>query len=436
MHLWLSVLYGDAVEHVTIPGYIWILLGIYCACVIPCLILLLVAVVHSCRGTWPDHVGSGKFTLWVVAVFFWPLTLVLYILFSVVYRMLLCCCDPPDDESEQDVEEGKMPVDDGGFGTAGTRLANGHVRNTNKGKTITSGDQYEVLTPRGGYLQDRQPVMKLITDRDATFSRCAVCLESLSDTYGYVKAEVLTEVCTKVRDRDKNNDGDMMAYYVQSKSRTNDWMHETQCVDINLDDDGTLIFTSMATPTAPDMTLDEDDICVTPCGHCFHHKCLVESLKTQPKCPECRSDCGLYRCYVIYGDTTKEHIPFRISEMIYYIKRLKSTCFTTDSSSSISTASDHYYMTPVELDILSSHISSRIETDDDIILFRPSGLESGQSNGGPETEVRGISNSEFLGDIDPDAVVRQLDYGTESPHVVVWESPGRDGDADDDDTFV
>ena len=38
--------------------------------------------------------------------------------------------------------------------------------------------------------------------------------------------------------------------------------------------------------------IDIDDVCLTPCNHLFHHKCLYEFLqkKHNGKCPNCNYD--------------------------------------------------------------------------------------------------------------------------------------------------
>ena len=384
------------------------MIGVYLTLLIPCLVLLVVGIVHKCRDTWPVDVGAAKFTMWILAIFFWPLTLVLYLLFSVVFRFIMCYDSEQEEDYDNTTTSSPTSSDDGGFGNPHKC----HIR-----KLLTSAeDRYDSLTTRIDNLKDAAPGLKLFTDR--AYSRCAVCMENLSDTYGHVTAKVLTDVCRKVRDQDKNLPGDMMAYFVTSKSDIDTLFTDNgyfkNIIDVKVKE--SLIYTNLPS-NSPDVFLDDDDIGLTPCGHSFHYKCITKSLRTTPKCPECHTDIALCQCFVIYGDNSQEHFPFQISQIVYYIRRLKNTCFTLDSVS-LSTASDHYYMTPVELGILSSHISQRVQTDDDIVLYREDRITSSRS--GSAHMAKDVINPGYLRN--ESGVARQLEYGPDSPSLVIWNS--------------
>ena len=53
------------------------------------------------------------------------------------------------------------------------------------------------------------------------------------------------------------------------------------------------------------LQLHDHATCMTSCGHCFHYKCLVQSLKRQRKCPNCRQYIDLRCCYALLPAETE-----------------------------------------------------------------------------------------------------------------------------------
>ena len=54
-----------------------------------------------------------------------------------------------------------------------------------------------------------------------------------------------------------------------------------------------------------ELHLYNDDTCVTSCGHCFHYSCLAASLERRMECPECQQVIDLGNCRAVYRTETK-----------------------------------------------------------------------------------------------------------------------------------
>lgn len=61
-----------------------------------------------------------------------------------------------------------------------------------------------------------------------------------------------------------------------------------------------------------DLLMPSDDIHITPCGHAFHHACLLQWLQRSKTCPQCRNKChekSLIKAYfnvAVNDDSTEE----------------------------------------------------------------------------------------------------------------------------------
>ncbi|XP_053675506.1 E3 ubiquitin-protein ligase TRAIP [Anopheles nili] len=57
-------------------------------------------------------------------------------------------------------------------------------------------------------------------------------------------------------------------------------------------------------PICSDMFVPSDDVNITPCGHMFHHMCLLQWLERSKSCPQCRNRCTEPRLVKVYFNVT------------------------------------------------------------------------------------------------------------------------------------
>ena len=47
-------------------------------------------------------------------------------------------------------------------------------------------------------------------------------------------------------------------------------------------------------------TIQDDDMCLTPCGHSFHYQCIHRWMETKTICPQCRGSLDLTDCKIVH----------------------------------------------------------------------------------------------------------------------------------------
>uniref|UniRef100_A0AAG5DAJ0 RING-type domain-containing protein n=2 Tax=Anopheles atroparvus TaxID=41427 RepID=A0AAG5DAJ0_ANOAO len=57
---------------------------------------------------------------------------------------------------------------------------------------------------------------------------------------------------------------------------------------------------NLVCPICSDMFVPSDDVHITPCGHMFHHTCLLQWLERSKTCPQCRNRCAETRLVKVY----------------------------------------------------------------------------------------------------------------------------------------
>uniref|UniRef100_A0A182JYN0 RING-type domain-containing protein n=1 Tax=Anopheles christyi TaxID=43041 RepID=A0A182JYN0_9DIPT len=60
----------------------------------------------------------------------------------------------------------------------------------------------------------------------------------------------------------------------------------------------------LACPICSDLFLPSAEVDITPCGHMFHHLCLLQWLERSKTCPQCRNRCTEARLVKVYFNVT------------------------------------------------------------------------------------------------------------------------------------
>ncbi|KFB49339.1 AGAP006611-PA-like protein [Anopheles sinensis] len=81
-------------------------------------------------------------------------------------------------------------------------------------------------------------------------------------------------------------------------------------------------------PICSDLFVPSDEVHITPCGHMFHHTCLLQWLERSKTCPQCRNRCAETRLVKVYFniaanlDTTEDSASLlqKLDDMTYKIR--------------------------------------------------------------------------------------------------------------------
>uniref|UniRef100_A0A182NI94 RING-type domain-containing protein n=1 Tax=Anopheles dirus TaxID=7168 RepID=A0A182NI94_9DIPT len=61
---------------------------------------------------------------------------------------------------------------------------------------------------------------------------------------------------------------------------------------------------NLVCPICSELFVPSDEVNITPCGHMFHHTCLLQWLERSKTCPQCRNRCTEVRLIKVYFNVT------------------------------------------------------------------------------------------------------------------------------------
>uniref|UniRef100_A0A182ST30 RING-type domain-containing protein n=1 Tax=Anopheles maculatus TaxID=74869 RepID=A0A182ST30_9DIPT len=61
---------------------------------------------------------------------------------------------------------------------------------------------------------------------------------------------------------------------------------------------------NLVCPICSDIFVPSAEVNITPCGHMFHHLCLLQWLERSKTCPQCRDRCTATRLIKVYFNVT------------------------------------------------------------------------------------------------------------------------------------